>query len=118
LHGAGAVRPVEETGRDDTFRGIAGVTYTWGGLGYPWLNAVTLTMEYAREIVLRTVDPSILPPGGDESTLGSLLAFNVFRNTLVGHLLFKVSEEAQGKRLGKLEFERPVKTYTTVGVTL
>ena len=54
VHGEGVVKLVEENGREDRFQGIAGFGYTWDGLGLRWLDAVTLVLEYAREVALRT----------------------------------------------------------------
>lgn len=116
VHGEGVVRLVEKNGREDSFQGIAGFTYSWDDLGWSWLDAVTLTLEYARQITLRTRDASILPSGGGESALGDLLAFDAFQNTVVGRLLLKVSEDTQIKVTGNLNLDGPTSYYAQVAV--
>jgi hypothetical protein len=116
VHGEGAFKFVEKNGREDRFQVIGGFSYTWDGIDAPWLDAVTLTLEYAREVALRTRDASILPSGGGESELGDLLAFNAFQNTLVGRLLLKVSEDTQVKLTGNLNFDGPTSYYAQVAV--
>ena len=62
VHGEAAVKFTPKNGREDRFQSIGGFTYTWDGLGFPWLDAVTLTLEYAGEIGLRirdAVDPAV-----------------------------------------------------------
>lgn len=117
VHGEGAFKFVEKNGREDRFQAIAGFTYTWDGIDSPWLDAVTLTLEYAREVELRIRDASILPSGGGESALGDLLAFNAFQNTLVGRLLLKISEDTQVKLTGNLNFDGPTSYYAQVAIT-
>jgi hypothetical protein len=116
VHGEGAVKLVEENGRENSFQGIVGFGYTWDGLGYRWLDAVTLVLEYAREIVLRTRDPSILPSGGGESELGDLLAFNAFQNTVVGRVQLKVNDDTQIRLTGNLNLDGPVSYYAQLAV--
>jgi hypothetical protein len=117
VHGEGAVKLVEENGREDRFQGIAGFSYTWDGLGYPWLDAVTLVLEYAREVALRTRDSSILPSGGGDSEIGDLLAFNAFQNTVAGRVQLKVNEDTQVKLTGNLNFDGPASYYAQASVT-
>jgi hypothetical protein len=116
VHGEGAVKLVEENGREDRFQGIAGFSYTWDGLGQRWLDAVTLVLEYAREVALRTRDPSILPSGGD-SELGDLLALNAFQNTVAARVQFKVNEDTHVKLTGNLNFDGPASYYAQAAVT-
>ncbi len=116
VHGEGAVKLVEENGREDRFQGIAGFSYTWDGLGHRWLDAVTLVLEYAREVALRTRDPSILPSGGD-SEVGDLLALNAFRNTVSGRVQLKVNEDTQVRLTGNLNFDGPTSYYAQAAVT-
>ena len=116
VHGEGAVKLVEENGREDRFQGIAGFSYTWDGLGHRWLDAVTLVLEYAREVALRTRDPSILPSGGD-SEVGDLLALNAFQNTVSGRVQFKVNEDTQVRLTGNLNFDGPTSYYAQAAVT-
>jgi hypothetical protein len=117
VHGEGVVQLVEDNGREDSFRGIAGFSYTWDRLGHPWLDAVTLVLEYARQVALRTRDASILPSGGGDSEIGDLLAFNAFQNTLAGRAQFKVNEDTQVKLTGNLNFDGPFSYYTQVALT-
>ena len=116
VHGEGVVKLVEEDGREDRFQGIAGFGYTWDGLGLRWLDAVSLVLEYAREVALRTRDRSILPSGGDESDTGGILALNAFRNTVVGRIQFKVSEDTQVKLTGNLNLDGPTSYYAQAAV--
>ena len=117
IHGEGAVKLVEENGRENSLQAIAGFSYTWDGLGYRWLDAVTVVLEYAREIELRTRDASILPSGGGDSAIGDLLAFNAFQNTVVGRVQFKVSEDTLVKLTGNLNVDGPVSYYAQAAVT-
>jgi hypothetical protein len=116
LHGEGAVKFAEKNGREDRFQAIAGFGYTWEDIRAPWLDAVTLTLEYAREVALRTRDASILPSGGGDSELGDLLAFNAFKNALAGRLVLKVSEDTRIKLTGNLNFDGPTSYYAQVAV--
>jgi hypothetical protein len=116
VHGEGVVKLVEENGREDRFQGIAGFGYTWDGLGLRWLDAVTLVLEYAREVGLRTRDPSILPSGGDESRTGGILALNAFRDTVAGRIQFKVSEDTQVRLTGNLNLDGPTSCYAQAAV--
>jgi hypothetical protein len=111
VHGEGAVKLVEKNGREDRFQGIAGFSYTWDGLALRWLDAITLVIEYAREVALRTRDPSILPSGGDESQTGGILALNAFRNTVAGRIQLKVSEDTQVRLTGNLNLDGPASYY-------
>ena len=116
VHGEAAVKFTPKNGREDRFQSIGGFTYTWDGLGFQWLDAVSLTLEYAGEIALRIRDPSILPSGGGDSALGDLLAFNAFQNTASGRLLLKVSEDTQIKLTGNLNFAGPTSYYAQVAL--
>ncbi len=97
FHGEGAFRFVADHGRDDRFQGIAGVNYTWDGLGLRWLDAVTAIFEYAREVVVATRDRTIME--------GNLVLGNAFQDALVGRVEFKLTEA------GRLPGDDPARAH-------
>src|SRR6185436_9215999 len=96
FHGEGTLRYVAANGRDDVFEGIAGINYTWDGLGRRWLDAITVVFEYAKQVVLARRDRTIVEAGG-AGQVGDLLADNAFRDALVGRLEIKLTDDTRLK---------------------
>lgn len=113
VHGEAIARFAVDDGRDDRFQGIAGINYTWDGLGLRALDAVTVVFEYAREVVLATRDRTILPPG-QAGALGDLLADNAFRDALVGRVELELTEDTRVKLTQVTDLGRAPSHYTQV----
>jgi hypothetical protein len=115
FHGEGVFRFVVADGREDVFQGIGGVNYTWEGLGLPWLDAITVVFEYARQAVLAIRDRSIVEAGG-AGQVGDLLADNAFRDALVGRIELKLTDDTRLKITEIVDLSTTPSHYTQVKV--
>ena len=116
FHGEGTFRWVAANGREDVFEGIAGVNYTWDGLGRRWLDTITVVFEYARQVTLASRDQTIAD-AGTSGQVGDLLADNAFRNALVGRLEIKLTDDTRLKITEIVDLATTPSHYTQVKVT-
>lgn len=117
IHGEGAFKLADRDGWGDRFQGVLGFNYAWDDVGVSWLEQIVFVGEYAREIVLENRPESgVLRPSGALG-LGDLLASNVFRNALVGRVLFKFTEDTQLKLTGVLDISGSPNHYSQAKLT-
>lgn len=117
VHGEGAFKLVAANGRDDRFQGMAGINYTWEGLGLRWLDQITVIVEYGYEFILHERPQSGILPKGSAPQLGDLLADNAFRNGAVARIQFKLTEDTQVKLTGVADFRGSPSGYAQVKLT-
>jgi hypothetical protein len=105
VHAEAVAKFVEDNGRHDRFQGIAGINHSWDEFGLRWLEQVTLILEYARETILkRTGRRDMLDPA----------PLNGLRDSAIGRLQFKFSEDTSLKLTGIVEFTGPPNHYAQV----
>jgi len=117
VHGEGAFKLVVSNGRDDLFQGLAGFNYSWDGLGFRWLDQITLIVEYGREFTLHSRPNSDILPPGNAPQVGDLLADNAFRNGAVARIQFKLTEDTQLKLTGIGDFDGSPSSYAQIKLT-
>ena len=108
FHGEFAAKFVRSNGPEDRLQGIVGLNYSWDDLGFAWLERISGVLEYAREGVLRIVDPTILR--GSAATLAAL-PDKAFRNALIGRVGFTFTENTELKLSGTADFSRNLNHY-------
>lgn len=116
VHGEAVARLVDRNGRDDRFRAIVGLNYTWDP-GVAWLQDLVFVAEYYREKILASDERSAVVGADRLIDVGAPLLNNLPDETVIGRLALRFTEKTQLKVTAAVDLSRSVNYYTQARVS-